>query len=40
VVLVVGAEDFKRLTAALPALQAYFDGYRSATFQPAPRDVE
>ena len=30
VVLVVGAEDFKRLTAVLPPLQAYFDSYVSA----------
>jgi NADH:ubiquinone reductase (H+-translocating) len=39
VVLVVGAEDFKRLTAALPPLHAYFDRYVSEAFQPAPSDA-
>jgi NADH dehydrogenase len=34
VVLVVGAEDFRRLTEALPPLQAYFDRYVSEAFQP------
>lgn len=34
VVPVVGAEDFKRLTEALPPLQAYFDRYVSEAFQP------
>ena len=40
VVLVVGAEDFKRLTAALPPLQAYFDRYRAAAFPQTPRHAE
>lgn len=39
VVLMVGAEDFKRLTEALPPLQAYFDRYVSEAFQPAPSDA-
>ena len=39
VVLVVGAEDFKRLTEALPPLHAYFDRYVSEAFQPAPSDA-
>ena len=33
VVLVVGAEDFRRLTEALPPLRAYFDRYVSEAFQ-------
>ena len=40
VVLVVGAEDFKRLTAALPPLQAYFDRYRAAAFPQTPSHAE
>ena len=38
-VLVVGAEDFKRLTATLPPLRAYFDRYESEAFQPALSDA-
>lgn len=34
VVLVVGAEDFRRMTQALPPLRAYFDRYVSEAFQP------
>jgi NADH:ubiquinone reductase (H+-translocating) len=34
VVLMIGAEDFRRLTEALPPLQAYFDRYVSEAFQP------
>ena len=33
VVLVVGAEDFQRLTRALPPLRSYFDDYIAATFR-------
>jgi NADH:ubiquinone reductase (H+-translocating) len=40
VVLVVGAEDFKRLTEALPPLHAYFDRYVSEAFQPSPSAAE
>ena len=39
VVLVVGAEDFKRLTEALPPLRAYFDRYVSEAFRPTLRDA-
>jgi NADH dehydrogenase len=34
VALVVGAEDFQRLTRALPPLRSYFDDYIATTFQP------
>jgi NADH dehydrogenase len=33
-VLMIGAEDFRRLTEALPPLQAYFDRYVSEAFRP------
>jgi NADH:ubiquinone reductase (H+-translocating) len=39
VVLVVGAEDFRRLTAALPPLRAYFDRYVAEAFEPAMSDA-
>jgi len=39
VVLVVGAEDFKRLTKTLPPLRAYFDRYVSEAFQPTLSDA-
>ena len=39
VVLVVGAEDFRRMTQALPPLRAYFDRYVSEAFQPMLRDA-
>jgi NADH dehydrogenase len=39
VVLVVGAEDFQRLTEALPPLRAYFDRYVSEAFRPTLRDA-
>ena len=39
VVLVVGAEDFQRLTEALPPLRAYFDRYVSEAFQPTLSDA-
>ena len=39
VVLVVGVEDFKRLTQALPPLRDYFDRYVSEAFQPAMDDA-
>jgi NADH dehydrogenase len=38
-VLVVGAEDFKRLTGTLPPLRAYFDRYVSEAFPPALSDA-
>lgn len=38
-VLVVGAEDFKRLTAALPPLRDYFHRYVSDAFEPAMKDT-
>jgi NADH dehydrogenase len=38
VALVVGAEDFQRLTRALPPLGTYFDEYIAATFQPDDRE--
>ena len=37
VVLVVGAEDFQRLTRALPPLRSYFDDYIAATFRRWPQ---
>ena len=37
-VLMVGAEDFRRLTEALPPLQAYFDRYVSEAFPAHPGD--
>ena len=37
VVLVVGAEDFQRLTRALPPLRSYFDDYIAATFRADPK---
>jgi CRP-like cAMP-binding protein len=40
VVLMVGAEDFSRLTAALPPLQGYFDRYVSDAFEPAAVEAE
>jgi hypothetical protein len=39
VVLVVGAEDFRRLTEALPPLHAYFARYVSEAFQPIASDA-
>jgi NADH dehydrogenase len=39
VVLVVGAEDFKRLIEALPPLRALFDRHVSEGFQPTLRDA-
>jgi len=36
VVLMVGAEDFQRLTGALPPLRDYFDSYITATFRNEP----
>jgi hypothetical protein len=38
-VLMVGAEDFRRLTEALPPLRGYFDRYVSEAFQPTLSDV-
>jgi len=38
-VLMVGAEDFRRLTEALPPLRAYFDRYVSEAFQPTLSDA-
>ena len=38
VVLVIGAEDFKRLTEALPPLRSYFDRYVSEAFPGTDRD--
>jgi NADH:ubiquinone reductase (H+-translocating) len=40
VVLMIGAEDFKRLTEALPPLQAYFDRYVSEAFEHAAVEAE
>ena len=37
--LVVGAEDFKRLTETLLPLRAYFDRYVSEAFQPILSDA-
>ena len=39
VVLMIGAEDFKRLNEALPPLRDYFDRYVSKAFQPAMDDA-
>jgi NADH dehydrogenase len=36
VALVVGAEDFQRLTRALPQLGSYFETYIAKTFRPDP----
>jgi NADH:ubiquinone reductase (H+-translocating) len=36
VALVVGAEDFQRLTRALPPLRSYFDEYIATTFRASP----
>jgi hypothetical protein len=36
----IGAEDFKRLTEALPPLQAYFDRYVSEAFEHAAVEAE
>lgn len=40
VVLVVAAEDFQKLTSALPVLRNYFDRYRAKAFTPADLSAE